>query len=306
MNAWHAVADSDTYRWIIKRGPTSRIFRSGAYRRIDVERNRLRTSYWTRNEPLAFATVRTYCCFIGHNKSGSSMLGGLLDAHPRVVVSDELDALRYVDAGFRRDQLFTLLRRGATAEARGGRVTARRLEPYSYAVEGWCQGQADRPLVMGDTTTGTTTRRLGSDPALLDLLHTVMAPADVRFVQVIRNPFDPISVMMVRGKRSFADAIELFFTACDSLAQLRRRIEPGALLAVRHEQFVAAPRENLASLCAFLGVEPPSDYLTACASIIRPTPDRRRDMVQWTPGWIAEVERRITSHDFLEGYGYER
>ena len=40
-----------------------------------------------------FAAVRTFLLFVGHPRSGHSLVGSLLDAHPDVVVSHELDAL---------------------------------------------------------------------------------------------------------------------------------------------------------------------------------------------------------------------
>jgi hypothetical protein len=305
VNAWHTVADSDAVRWIVKRGPGRHVVRSAAYRALNTERHRLRTTLSARRDATSFDDVRTFCCFIGHNKSGSSMLGGLLDAHPRIVVSDEIDALHYVDAGFRREQIFALSRRGAAAEARNGRVTARRLTPYSYAVPGQSQGAATRPLVVGDTTTGTSTRRLGARPELLDDLRRTMGTVDVRFVHVIRNPFDPIAVMMVRGGRSFRSSIDHYFAACDTLVDLRSRIATATLHSVRYEDFVLQPRDELAALCRFLGADAGEHYLRSCTAIVHAIPDRSRSMVGWTRALIDEVEDRSTAYEFLRGYTYE-
>jgi Sulfotransferase family len=304
MSAWHAVTDSDAFRWFAKRGPGRPVFRSRAFRRIDLARNYARSSYAVRRGASRFASVRTFCFFVGHNKSGTSLLGGLLDAHQRIVLADEADALRYVEAGFGHDQIFYLLDRASAAEARKGRVTARRLQPYSYWVPGQWQGRAVSPIVCGDSTSGTSTRRLGTNPGLLDRLGEVVPQVDVRLIQVIRNPFDPISVMMVRGGRSFSDAIDRYFTACETLTALRRRLSPDALLPVRYEDIVADPEGGLASVCRFLGVDTDGGYLAACASIVRRRPDRSRDMVRWTRPWIDTVERRSAAVDFLEGYSY--
>ena len=306
MNAWHAVTDSDAFRSFAKRGPGRRIFRSSAYRRFNVVRNDVLSRNAVRRDPDLFREVRTFCFFVGHNKSGTSLLGGLLDAHPNVIVSDEVDALQYVESGFARDQIFHLLLKGSRSEARKGRVTARRLQPYSFLVPGQWQGRSTTPLVLGDGRSGTSTRRLGTNRALLDRLPQVMSGVDVKLFQVIRNPFDPISVMMVRGRRTFRNAIEHYFTACDTLVEIRRRVDPASLLPVQYESFVADPRTGLAEACRFLGVEPEEAYLDACAGIVRPTPDRSRHMVEWTEPWIDEVERRLADFDFLEGYAYER
>lgn len=305
LKAWHAATDSDAFRWFVKRGPGRSFFRSGTFKELNVSRNRIRSSVATHRHPGMFENVKTFCLFVGHNKSGSSMLGGLLDAHRSVILSDEVDALQYVDGGLSRDQILHLLRKGAEAEARKGRVTARRLEPYSYSVpEGW-QGRCETPLVVGDSTTGTSTRRLRADPALLQRLAATMEGIDVRLIQVIRNPFDPISVMMVRGGRSFQNSIDHYFTACETLVDIRRRMGT-ALLPVRHEDFVTDPETGLARMSVFLGVDAEQDYLDACARIIRRAPDRSRDMVEWTEPWISLVEERIQAFDFLRGYSYEQ
>jgi hypothetical protein len=305
MSVWHDVLDSDQFRTFTRRGPGRAIVKSRAYAELGLACNYARTARAARQAPGCFDDVETFCCFVGHNKSGNSLLGALLDAQRDIVLSDEVDLLRYVGRGFRRDQLFALAVRGARNEARKGRMTARRLSPYSYAVPGHWQGRTDRPRVVGDSTTGTATRRLAADPGLLDQIVRTMRGVEVKFVQTIRNPFDPISVMMVRGERSFPNAIEHYFTACDALVGIRGRVGP-ALLPVRYEHLVAEPHAGVARVCNFLGVALEPSTLDACASIVKASPDRSRDLVEWTSPWIELVESRMTAYDFLDGYSYER
>ena len=305
MSTWHTIVDSDSFRRFAKRGPGRRFFRSATFRSLNVRRNQFVAARAARSDPELFADVRTFCFFVGHNKSGTSLLGGLLDAHRQIVLADEADVLQYVDAGLDREEIFHVLLRGSRTEARKGRVTARRLEPYSYAVPGQWQGGTERPRVVGDSTSGSSTRRLGDDPALLDRLAALTREVDVKMIQVIRNPFDPISVMMVRGNRTFDNSIEHFFSACNTLVDLRRHIDRGGLFPVRYEDVVADPSGVLRNVCAFVGVDPDPEYIDACTGIIRPRPDRSRDMVEWTPEWIDHVERRMVDFDFLDGYSYD-
>jgi hypothetical protein len=304
VNAWHLVTDSDAFRWFAKRGPGRPILRSRAFLSADNMRRHALASSAVRRAPDRFAQVRTFCFFVGHNKSGTSLLGGLLDAHRDIVLADEVDALRYVEAGFVRDHIFHMLERGSRSEARKGRVTARRLQPYSYRVPGQSQGSTMVPRVVGDSTSGTSTRRLGAHPDLCGRMRSMMAGVDVRLIQVIRNPFDPISLMMIRGGRSFSNAVDHYFAACETLARIRRA-EGSALLPVRYESFVDDPVAGLRTVCAHLGVDPGREYLDACASIVRPKPDRGREMVPWTQQWIDHVEGRLARFEFLEGYSYE-
>ena len=126
----------------------------------------------------------------------------------------------------------------------------------------------------------------------------------MKMIHVIRNPFDPISAMMVRGGRGFQNSIDHYFLACERLERIRATAAPGTILPVRHETFVADPAAGLAHICRFLGVDTDREYLDACAAIIRRVPDRSREMVGWPHMWIEAVERRIAQFDFLEGYRY--
>src|SRR5262245_36859172 len=64
-----------------------------------------------------FAAVETFCLFVGYPRSGHSIIGSLLDAHPNAIIADELDALKYVQAGFNQNQLFYLLLRNSRQSA---------------------------------------------------------------------------------------------------------------------------------------------------------------------------------------------
>jgi hypothetical protein len=276
--------------------------RSRAFRRAIVERNRMIGNRAARATPDLFADVHTFCVFIGHNKSGTSLLGGLLDAHPRVVLADEADALRYVEVGIDRDALGHILLRSSRTELRKGRVTARRLEPYSYLVPGQSQGRTEHPVVFGDSTSGTSTRRLGERPELIARLQAL--GMEVRMIQVVRNPFDPIAAMAVRSGRSLDDVIARYFAACETLRNVREYFDAAALLPVRYEDVIADPAAQLRRTCAYLGVSAMPEYVEACTSILHTRPDRSRERVPWDRSQIGTVECGIARFDFLDGYSY--
>jgi hypothetical protein len=260
------------------------------------------TSVQLVRDPARFDSVETLCTFIGHVKSGGTLLGALLDAHPDAVVADEVDVLRYVAAGFRRDQIFHLLLRGAGREARKGRVTARRLQPYSLAIPGQWQGRYRALRVIGESRAGPTTRRLGREPDLLSRLSDRMDGVRPRFIHVVRDPLDPIAAMVVRGRRSFADAISDYELQCRTLVALRERIGPDQVLTVPYEGFVRAPAESLRTACRFLGLEPDPGYLSACAAIVDPSVRSERLLVEWRREHINAVRAVIDRTPFLDGY----
>jgi Sulfotransferase family len=301
---WVAWLDSGTWRRF-GRSPAGRhLMRSSAFRFADTTRRFAETSIRHAKDPDAFAEVRTFVLFLGSVKSGGSLVGALLDAHARAVLSDEADPLRYLTAGFGRERTFHVLAKTARREALKGRVTARRLEPYALAVPGQSQGYAVQPIVIGDSRAGPTTRRLGARPELIGRLRDVLGDVEDRYIHVVRNPYDPISAMVRRGRRTLPDAIADYAGQSHRVATLRNRLGDERLLTVRYEDFVAAPGDQLRRVCDFVGLEAEPGYLAACAAIIDPSRSPERHSVPWTPDAVTAVDRLVRQFGFLDGYAY--
>jgi hypothetical protein len=248
-------------------------------------------------ERAAFAGVERYCMFVGYPRSGHSLSGSLLDAHPDMVIAHELDALRLVAARVDRDRLFSLV----LANDRAFTQRGRRWEGYAYEVPGQWQGRVRRLRVIGDKKAGMSTYRLGRRPELLaSLQELVQVP--VHLVHHVRNPFDNIATLSIRHGWPLGSAIELFFSLCATVSWCRAEIGAGRWIDVRHEDLVASPRPVLSGLCRFLGQEPDDGYLDACAAVLFDAPRRTRDQVRWTADDVARVRRGVERWDFLAGY----
>jgi hypothetical protein len=220
-----------------------------------------------------------------------------------MIVSDEVDALQYIPTGFSRDQIFQILVDRSRIQERKGRSKAGRGgKQYSYYVPGQYHGRADRLLAIGDSKAGFSTQRLGRDPGLVEALAERMHPAQVRYVHIVRNPYDTISTMNVRSGRPLAAGIERYFENCRALDWMWRNLGPSQMHLLRHEELVTRPHETLRALCGFLGLEAPAAYLDACASILYESPAKSRQRVSWDVQLEAEVARRIEAYDFLQGY----
>ncbi len=265
----------------------------------------VRSSLATRRDPQLLASVSTYCLFLGHARSGHSILGALLDAHPEIALSDELDALKYVAAGFRRDQVLWLSVQVARDQAhRQRQKRGRSGKIYSYEVPGQWQGRTTDMRIVGDSNAGGTVRALSEDPLLLDRLRSVMRGLDLRFVHVARNPYDNIATMMLRSGRSFESAFERYFQNWELIERLLERIGPEAVHHVRHEQLVTDPRSSLAAVVRFLGAEPSAEYLDACAGVLYDSPSRTRHSVDWSAEQRARIDARIAETNGLDGYSF--
>lgn len=109
--------------------------------------------------------------FIGYPRSGHSLVGSLLDAHQHAIVAQELDALRFVEAGFGRYQLYQLLLDNFRRFAWRGREWT----GYACEVSNQWQGRFDELHVIGYKKCGRSTLRLAEDPGLLHRLQKTVA-----------------------------------------------------------------------------------------------------------------------------------
>lgn len=246
--------------------------------------------------------LQAFCIFASYGRSGHSLVGSLLDAHPDVVIAHEANALRLVSEGMERDELFrTLLENSRRSFERG-----RKQSGYSYVVDGQWQGRYRTLRVIGDKSGGRTTKLIGRT-GLRRFARAVGLP--LRVVHQTRNPFDMVarrSLVLRDGvpKRTVEEAIA---DLAGMTAVNDRLIREGRypVITLRHEALIADPQDELARLCEFVGVEPEPGYLDACAAIVYESPHRTRDRIAWTDEDRRAVDAIITLHDFLRGYSFD-
>ena len=299
---WVRILDSKSWRRIASSGVGSQLLHSGLFERLDLRRRQALMRARELARPELFESVQTAVILIGHVKSGGSLLGAMLDAHPDAVMADEVDIPRYIEAGFSRDQIFHLLVKGARRESLKGRVTARRLDPYSLAVPGQWQGEFRVVRVIGESRAGPTTRRLGRDPSLLDRLRDTMVGVDVRFIHVVRSPWDPIGAMVMRSGKSLPTAVAEYQRRCEILSGIRSRLTPSEVSTLWYEDLASDPTTVLTEVCDFLGLEPAQEYLDACASLVRTDRPREREGISWTDTAARDVRELIAGTPFLNRY----
>lgn len=248
-----------------------------------------------------FSEVNRFCFFIGYARSGHTLVATLLNAHPDVVISHELDAVRYLRHRFRRAQVFSLILQRDQQFGAIGRTWS----GYQYEVPGQYQGRFEHLRVIGDKRARSSVLQIAGKPELLDRVRrTVKAP--LRVIHVTRNPFDNIATEARRHNMSLARATEWYRQICEAVARVRPLLDPAELIDLRYETFASDTGRSLAELCRFVGVEGTSPYLEASAGIVWPSVNRSRDKTTWTDGERSKVERLIERYDSLQGYSFEQ
>jgi hypothetical protein len=250
--------------------------------------------------PGRFGHVHTVLLFIGYPRSGHSLIGSLLNAHPRIVVAHELHALWYVDRGFSRTELFSLIWRRDRWFGRHNRQWTE----FNYSVPGQWQGASERLEVIGDKKGDGVTDLLQGYPGLLEAARTVLG-SRVRIIHTVRNPYDNVATMARRTGDPLSQCIERHRNRTALNAELIERLGDDTVLTVRHEDVIANPAGELERICAFLDLEAPEDYTEACSGIIYRSPHLSRHRVAWNNEDRAAVERIIARTPFLSGYRFD-
>lgn len=162
----------------------SKLLELGA-KTLDLAKNYPKSLYGGLRNRKLFEGVEKYCMFIGYPRSGHSLIGSLLDAHPNIVIANELDVLKFIYARFSKRQIYYLLIENPRTWAESGRKSA----SYSYEVLNQWQGRFKKLQVIGDKKGWSSTLRLRSNPELLRRLQDTIS-LNIKFIHVIRNPYD--------------------------------------------------------------------------------------------------------------------
>lgn len=284
----YAVASKDRSE-IIKAEPFYKIY--------------LRTLRFNLQNPRIFDDVKTYCMFIGYPRSGHSLVGFLLNAHPDAVIAHEADILGLVEIGkLRRNQIFSfLLENTRNFAAKGSGWSG-----YSYQVPSQWQGRFRTLKVIGDKKGGVSTGRIGKNPRLLKQFEG-MIRTKIKYIHHLRNPYDIISTVCKRMGLSAVtnETAERYRRMCQTIKEFKAQVNPEDIFEERHEFLIENPKDYLKRLCCFLNLDCPQDYLEDCARVVSVSPHRSRNEIEWSVDMLHSVEEMIGQFDFLKEYSFE-
>jgi len=253
---------------------------------------------------MIFESLKYYCMFIGYPRSGHTLYGCLLDAHPNIVIAQEAHALQYFSQTeiLNRRQFFNLLIRNSKDHAAMGKVW----QGYAYVIPNWFQGKYELKSlqVIGDKQGGASVTFLQrSGFGILKRLEELVK-VPIRYVHVIRNPFDNISTISIRQFNGDSErSISYYNGLVRTVSEFRKKFTKD-IFEVKHEDFISQPIKHLADLCDFLEVEYTPEYLEACSKIVFKNPKITRNLISWSRKNINRINRLCKKVDFLRGYSY--
>lgn len=232
---------------------------------------------------------------VGAGRGGTSLLAGLLDAHPGLEV------------GFEHRSVATLM--GHDVRERGPGMFDARVAAFLAA------GRAEAARYPGRLWGNkiTTEQILGLEDR--NLAHPELPPIDVldRFfndalagvpvVFLLRDGRTCVRSKVKRTGQSVAQACERWRYSVDVWRFFRDGHDRN--LTIRFEELVRQPRGTMETVCDFLGISWSDDMLTGTRSA-KMLPEYRRDGVDEGPTGLDEVPREVeeTLGDELAECGY--
>lgn len=276
--------------------------------------------------------VECMLLFIGYPRSGHTLIGSLLDAHPNIVVANEYNVLEnwanFSAQNRNRRFLYQQLYSNSYNEAKGGDRSSKDCltkTKYRYLVPNQWQGKFNRSItVIGDKKGGRTSKLLEKGTMFLSSVTQINRKMKIpmKFIHVVRNPFDNVATIMLR-KLLPRDANRqlLYENPLNVSEQIQTRVAEYYLkharandrvikrlgkqvVTIHSEEVIKNPRKQLLKICTFLNVLCSKDYLKDCSSIVYDTPSKSRYTINWDDHTKNILLKSITQIPFFRKYKF--
>ncbi len=274
--------------------------------------------------------VEKFVFFIGYPRSGHSIVGSMMDAHPNMIIAHEYNLFREWDKFPKKHSHRSFLYNGLYSNSvmnaeRGRRSNSQAYKGYTLGLDYPWQAHFKDLRVIGDKSGAITSQLFIKDPArfkeILELLReTVRIP--ILVIHVVRNPYDMISTRLLYSdsptKKTKLPAtserkhcnpygleyhINRTFHIIDSVQQIMNSTNL-TVLDVHHADLVRRTRETVIMICRFLGLPCPSDYLDACERKCYKMPAKTRLLVEWPEEMVEDVYELSKPYRFLWRYSF--
>ena len=280
--------------------------------------------------------VKIFIIFLGHQRSGHSIVGSLLDAHPHIILAHEERLLLRLNEDLssetpqynNKSMIFNALWRNSFFSSTSGLRTKSEkalVKGYTLSIDGLYQGKFVSPIqVIGDKNGGQTTLMFIDDPskwqqAFYKLKSLLNIP--IKVIHVIRNPYDNIATKILykyKGTKKTTKAkqsnttyvvnvkkmkhyIDEYFNMFQAIEQMKSKYHLD-YLEVHGKDLIKNPRTTILGMCSFLGVSCSDDYLQICSNKLFKTESKTRYNLRWSKELISDIQDSIINHDNLRRY----
>lgn len=243
--------------------------------------------------------IKCLCLFIGLPRSGTSLLGSLLDAHPNMMISHEFDIVKYIVMGLEKKTIVSAVCTNSTRISKNARTGG----GYNNKVQTGWQGKFHSLNVIGDKKAAMTSLRLSENPVHVEKIRQRMG-CDLKIIYLTRNPFDVITTMWKRNSqlRTLEKSLELYYYILKCTNKTIRLLRPNELIIIKLEDLILFPSENLYKLCSFLHEKANDRFIEECSKLMFSKPKRTYNHEDWPSATRAKVQKIIETDEILSSY----
>ena len=272
--------------------------------------------------------VNTFVFFIGHCRSGHSIIGSILDSHPHIVISHESKIFQRLLKQSEPDKSYifnTIWNSSYLSATTGIRTAKSNGKGYSLAVDDLYQGTYESYIdVIGEKKAELTTELFMHSPARLESVINKLRTAlglPMKVFHVIRNPFDNIATAALF--RTFKDSqigkvkrqnttvsinsyilneeIDTYFRYLQAVEEAKEMFKFD-LMVIHGKDFVEDPKLTIIEMCSFLKVQCSDEYLDITSKKVFNGESKTRYKIKWEEDQILTVQSYIHKYSNLKRY----
>lgn len=249
------------------------------------------------------SSLNYFCMFIGYPYSGHSLVGSIIDAHPNAVISHELHAGKLLKKGYSREKIFQMIILNSAMFATNGRTW----NTYSYQIPGEWNGRFTNIKVIGDKKGGKSTKFFTKRTEIFDHAEASFG-IPVKYVHVMRNPYDLISTLFLKRKVPGAEKLRQLTDSCfqhiGNVEALRSHVQPEFWLDLYHEDLLSRPEASIHALFRFLKLDVPDGFVENCQKILFKSPHKSRLKIEWHEEEIMYVADKLKNTPRFSSYTF--
>ncbi len=249
-----------------------------------------------------------YCClFIGHPRSGHSLVGSIIDGHPRACISNEYNILLKYKKFWLRDNLFKDIIQDSIEQANNGRIAG----GYDYRIPGLSQGLNKELYVIGDKDGCKNTHHFLENNKVFDQFSAYVE-LPIRLIYVLRNPYD-----IVTTKGGYKDGNKVSLSREGILESMRVVAEEAStnqriidekkypIHTVYHEELIADTEQVLKKLFSFLELEIDNNFVQNVKSYLFKDANKSRERYAWDDELKEQMRQSILKNEVFSRYHFE-
>lgn len=232
-----------------------------------------------------------FLLFAGHAHSGHSIIGAILDAHPQIAISNEVNIPKLVKdtPTISREMILKSTYFQTLKENNLWHNTE-----YKYKVNNSFQGAAKFPKVIGDKKGGGGTRVIRNNPWVLNQLKSLFGP-QLKFIHVIRKPIDIIAAYAYYWKEPIGqNHLNRYLENLEATLTIKAQLKKSQWLTINQSSFLKEPSTELARIFDFLNVPFSSQQLTDYTSIVKSDIQSRASLYDIKPSFLNQVHTEVS------------